>query len=811
MDALPESIQAYQPGREAEMKTSLYILTILAMLLQPGLAPWFSSSVPAGPQAFPAAVQTPAQAVEPLAVEPAEINAILVVNSAADTDDGVCDASHCTLREAIHYAGMGDTINFAASLSGATITLTSSLYIGGNLIIDASALGERVHISGNHSVLVLFVDVGAVASLNFLEIINGGTDGWEGGIFNRGLLTLTNTRLADNALGINNESTLTVNNSIIENNGGLHGWGVYCEGGQVNITGSTIRGNGGETGGGISASSLCPVNVSNSTITANDEGIRNSGTMTLQNVTISDHDGRGVWNRTGGNVTLQNVTITGNSLGLGNDPGSTLNFTNTLVANSYYTYYQDCVNNGTIGINNHNLIEDGTCGAALSGDPLLGPLQINGGNTETHALLAGSLAIDAGDNNACPAADQRGYRRPADGDGNGSAVCDIGAFELSYSLMVNSSADVDDGACSVSHCTLREAISQAVSGTTITFDPSLSGGTITLASTIGIFTNLNIDASALSERMHIRGNNAGSVLSITYNTVSLVHLEITDGGLGGINSYNGYITLRNSRIANNTNAYNGGGIINDAGTLTVIDSTIANNSAAQGGGIFNHYGNITITGSTFQNNTAASGAGGLADISPASTINITNTTFSGNVGGGIYNSGDLNLWNVTISGTTGIGITNNGTLRITNVLVAGSTGADCSNLGTYITNYFNLVEDGTCGELLSGDPLLGPLQDNGGSTLTHALLPGSPAIDSGYYVDCPSTDQRGVTRPKDGNDDGTAECDIGAFELSYELDYGDAPAPYPTLKADNGAGHFLSAGFQLGVLVDVDPNGVSIR
>src|SRR5262249_50093320 len=136
---------------------------------------------------------------------------------------------------------------------------------------------------------------------------------------------------------------------------------------------------------------------------------------------------------------------------------ATLNFANTILANSSAA---DCDNNsGTIGMNISNLVEDGSCSPALSGDPGLDSLDDNGGPTQTVALLPGSAAIDAGDDTTCGTApvnnsDQRGTTRPI------GAHCDIGSYEYTPVYVVTKAADTNDGTCDTD-CSLREAITAA--------------------------------------------------------------------------------------------------------------------------------------------------------------------------------------------------------------------------------------------------------------------------------------------------------------------------------------------------------------
>jgi hypothetical protein len=282
---------------------------------------------------------------------------------------------------------------------------------------------------------------------------------------------------------------------------------------------------------------------------------------------------------------------------------------------------------------------------------------------------------------------------------------------------------------------------------------------------------------------------SGVTVTIRAMTVRYGNPESEPESGGGIRN-EGTLTLEEVVVSDNQGSA-GGGILDD-GTLTLINSTISGNTArgggdAQvecdtGGGMKIMRGKVTLINSTISNN-KANGKGGGIHVACNGILALVNSTISGNYtnnsGGGVYLNGAGEFTHSTISGNnanTGGGITFSGSgekglirgqLSYTNTIIASNTArlgeygaADClfSDYGVIATNSNNWVGDGNCSGTFSGDPLLGPLVDNGGYAQTHALLPGSLAIDAlqtGYCI--LKTDQRGLPR--------VAPCDLGAFEV----------------------------------------------
>jgi hypothetical protein len=253
---------------------------------------------------------------------------------------------------------------------------------------------------------------------------------------------------------------------------------------------------------------------------------------------------------------------------------------------------------------------------------------------------------------------------------------------------------------------------------------------------------------------------------------------------GGAIDMGSTVAVTNSTFISNTAGYRGGGINTYGGTLTVTGSTFSSNSAGLwGGGLANDASTTTVSGSTFSANTSANVGGGV-ETSGAGSLALTNSTLSANQatneGGGLFwypgvGTGPVTILNSTlasnISGTQGgniyAGGAANASIQLKNTLVAFGSPTNCDN--PVASQGYNLENANSCGLAASGDkinlnPKLGSLQNNGGATFTQALQLDSPAIDAGTNSGCPATDQRGVARPIDGNQDGSAICDIGAFE-----------------------------------------------
>lgn len=276
--------------------------------------------------------------------------------------------------------------------------------------------------------------------------------------------------------------------------------------------------------------------------------------------------------------------------------------------------------------------------------------------------------------------------------------------------------------------------------------------------------------------------------SLDLNMVTVTNGFSTEDG-GAIQNL-GRLTITDSTISN-SEAVRGAGIVNyENGRLTVIRSTVSGNTAStDGGGIYNRRGRVTLIDSTLSGNAAAptgGNGGGIYSLGNTARVSLMNSTFTANsarFGAGVFNDEGTMVVsqttfsaNVIMDGGNGAGIyyrnyTGVGRLRLGNSLVANSVfefdnGYECvrdPSFSSVTLSGGNLIEDASCslGGVLAGDPLLGaPV----GAPAHHPLLTGSKAIDAGGVTDCAGVDQRARPRPRDGDHDGTAGCDLGAYE-----------------------------------------------
>ncbi len=280
---------------------------------------------------------------------------------------------------------------------------------------------------------------------------------------------------------------------------------------------------------------------------------------------------------------------------------------------------------------------------------------------------------------------------------------------------------------------------------------------------------------------NISSDDHGGGLINFYSNPTLINLTFSYNSAnyigGGMYNSESSPSLTNINFASNTSGYSGGGMYNQLSNPLMENLTFEGNWAwINGGGMHNSNSNPTLINVTFSGNTVMGGGGGMHNSYSSPTL--TNVTFSGNtadIGGGLSNDENSNpiLTNVTFSSNSatyyGGGIFNfhNSNSTLVNGVLWGNIPDQVSNHdgGNAIINY-SIIQGGYYSGTgnIDEDPRLGELADNGGFTQTHALGTGSPAIDTGDPDNCPATDQRGFPRPIDGDGDGTATCDMGAYE-----------------------------------------------
>jgi predicted outer membrane repeat protein len=310
-----------------------------------------------------------------------------------------------------------------------------------------------------------------------------------------------------------------------------------------------------------------------------------------------------------------------------------------------------------------------------------------------------------------------------------------------------------------------------------------------------IFTLVN-SAAVVMTHLTISGGQAGSPARASKTLLGTpVKLGGIGYGLGGgiYMGDSGTLTLNSCTVSNNHAVSLGGGIyMNNSATLHVTNSTFSGNSASDGGAIFiNDSGTVNLGTSTLSGNSAEAGDGGAIYNGTFGTLNGVNNTFDGNTasarGGAIFNTATMTLTASTITSNSADnagGLYNGATATINSSIVALNSATTSGNdvvgqttWGSPFVGNYNLIGNADFSDGLRGaenrsgtagapvDPMVGPLQNNGGPTLTRALRNGSPAIDQGNSPGV-LTDQRGRSRPFNNllianSGDGS---DVGAYE-----------------------------------------------
>lgn len=651
---------------------------------------------------------------------------------------------------------------------------------------------------------------GPLPEINSEVIINGGGHTIDGGtnyrIFdiNNGSATINNLNMRQGNAGSGNggalrarNSDLTLNQiSISGSKSGDSGGGLYFSGptktlaiSDSSFSGNQTSGSKSGRGGGLyvlaSSASISGSGFDNNTAITTGGAIHNDGVLNIDNSSIggntaTDHGG-GLYTSSEATSTITQATFAYNRvLGAGKTGESLYNagsvvLYNSLIAGEPGDAASLCAGEGHLH-QAANLIQDASCSAPLSGDPLLGAPT---GSPIHYPLMANSPAADAASSVFCLSSDQLGNRRPA-------GSCDIGAIE-SHSpifIQVGERCSLTDAIRTAAH-TSAVADCIAVSSRDVDIDTIVFIADVThIGAPLEIRLPMIIDGRGFT----LSGDGTQRLLDIADASVSIKNLTISKGDAGdahggAIRARNADLSLDTVRISDSISGNNGGGLYFDGGTrqLSIINSSFDNNATdnsdrgGKGGALFVHAQQATIQSSSFTDNNAVTSGGAIHNDGD---LTLENSTISGNSattqGGGLFtNSGATStLRHVTLAhnqANDGLGIYRGGTTNLYNSIVAGEVaGAQslCAGIGS-LTLASSLIQDNSCSPALGGPAGLGELL---GSPAVHRLSGSSPAIDAASSAHCLESDQTGTARPQH------LACDIGAYEVPA-----NAIVPTPTI------------------------------
>ncbi len=599
---------------------------------------------------------------------------LFVVDTLEDESDSEYSVGDFSLREALEFSEKNpghDTIAFSFSLRtepdpnpftpAPTIRLTlGELVIAGGVDIQGPTF--QLEIDGTSSSRIFNVLSSANPVLiSDLTLINGG------GVVSGG--------------AISNSGNLTIQDTYFLTNNAINGAALFIQSGDVTVDSSTFAENSAaNNGGGIYVDSTAgTVDIINSTISANEAanrgaGITNLGTNTTveySTITLNNSAstrGSGITNLGGGLLNVLSTIVAGN---LNND----IEFFNGSAAQITSLGY-NLVGNGNAAFT--QFIQSGDQNGVV--DPLLASLAFAGGPTPTHQVLAGSLALDAGDPLAVagiggvPEFDQRGdqFTRVFDGDVSGTARIDIGAYELQETTYrVDSPFDENDGNFTPGNFSLREAIEVANSTASplpeiIVFDMSLDGSTIFLSpaflapfttpdikitSPVDIFgPGITINGSGLpgTSMFTVDDGDDGTMIGVSFEDFNF------QGGSGRVAVNREDLDFTSILATGNNGVFS-----NTLGDLTINTSVLSGNSSfGSGGAVVSTDGNLTIVGTGYDysvlagNTTNFSGGngGGISfsdNTTDGRTLSLSRVIISGNNapagaadGGGLFISGN---------------------------------------------------------------------------------------------------------------------------------------------------------------------------